>query len=62
METTLGICLLGWVYFYAPSAGDNMRANIGHIPAFYVILVPLEYIPTIPPHSTYIIVICFVLF
>ena len=31
-------------------------------PAFYVVFVPLEYIPTIPPHSTYIIVICFLLF
>ena len=26
--------------------------------AFYVILVPLEYIPSIPPHSTYAIVFC----
>ena len=30
--------------------------SIGHSPAFYVVLVPLEYIPTILPHSTYVIV------
>ena len=30
----------------------------GHSRAFYVVFVPLEYIPSIPPHSTYIIVIC----
>ena len=29
---------------------------------FYVLLVPLEYKTTIPSHSTYVIVICFVLF
>ena len=34
---------------------------IGNISAFYVILVPLEYVPTIPSHSAYIIDICFVL-
>ena len=31
--------------------------SIGHSPAFYVLFVPLEYIPSIPPHSTYVIVI-----
>ena len=31
--------------------------SIGHCRAFYVVLDPLEYIPTIPPHSTYVIVI-----
>ena len=29
---------------------------------FYVILVPLEYVPSIPPHSSYVIDIFFVLF
>ena len=27
-------------------------------PAFYVVFVPLEYILTIPPHSTYALDIC----
>ena len=30
----------------------------GHFPAFYVVLVLLEYIPSIPPHSSYVIGIC----
>ena len=30
--------------------------SIGHFAAFYVVLVPLEYIPTLPPHFTYVIV------
>ena len=30
--------------------------SIGHSRAFNVALVPLEYIPSVPPHSTYIIV------
>ena len=36
--------------------------SIGHFPALYVVLVPLEYVPTMPHHSSYIIDICFVLF
>ena len=36
--------------------------SIGHFPAFYVVFVPLVYIPTILPHSSYVIDICFVLF
>ena len=39
-----------------------LGGTIGHFPAFYVVLVPLEYILTIPPHSSYVIEICFVLF
>ena len=35
--------------------------GIGHSCAFYVVFVWLEYIPSIPPHSTYVIIICFVL-
>ena len=38
----------------------NVRSgvvSIGHSPAFYVVFVPLEYIPSIPSHSTYVIVI-----
>ena len=31
--------------------------SIDYFHAFYVIFVPLEYIPSIPPHSTYVIVI-----
>ena len=33
-----------------------------HFSCFYVIFVPLEYVPTIPPHSTFVIVSCFVIF
>ena len=36
--------------------------SIGHFPAFYVVLVPLEYVSNIPPHSSYVTDICFVLF
>ena len=36
--------------------------SIGHSRAFYVVFVPLEYVPTIPPHSTYVKVSCFILF
>ena len=35
---------------------ETVVVSIGHFAAFYVVLVPLEYIPTIPPHSTYVIV------
>ena len=35
---------------------------IGHFPAFYVVFVPLEYITNIPPHASYVIDICFVVF
>ena len=34
-------------------------ASSGHFHAFHVVFVPLEYIPTIPPHSTYIIVLSY---
>ena len=34
----------------------HLVVSIGRFPAFYVVLVPLEYIPSIPPHSTYVIV------
>ena len=27
--------------------------SIGHLTAFYVIFVPLEYVPSEPPHYTY---------
>ena len=30
--------------------------SIGRFRAFYVVFVPLEYVPTIPPHSTFAIV------
>ena len=30
--------------------------SIGHSCAFYVVLVPPEYIPSVPPHFTYVIV------
>ena len=30
--------------------------SIGRFAAFYIVLVLLEYIPTIPPHFTYVIV------
>ena len=31
------------------------RVSIGHSHAFYVVSVPLEYIPSIPSYSTYVI-------
>ena len=36
--------------------------SISHFPAFYVVLVPLGYIPSIPLHSSYVIDIRFILF
>ena len=30
--------------------------SIGRLTAFYVVLVPKEYIPSEPPHSAYVIV------
>ena len=36
-------------------AKNNKVVSIGHFPAFYAILVPLEYVPNIPLHSSYII-------
>ena len=36
--------------------------SIGAILTFKVVFTPLEYIPTIPPLSSYFINICFVLF
>ena len=36
-----------------PKWNENSSSDsIGHSHAFYVIFVPLEYVPTIPPHST----------
>ena len=35
--------------------------SIGHSCAFYVVLVPQEYILSLPPNSNYVMVICFVL-
>ena len=35
--------------------------SIGHYCAFYVVFVPQEYFPTVPPHSIYVIVSCFIL-
>ena len=31
--------------------------SIGRFAAFYFVLVPLEYVPTIPPHSTFVLFI-----
>ena len=36
---------------------ESPVVSIGHIPAFYVVFVPLEYIPTILHHSTYVLVL-----
>ena len=76
MESTLpmlyilsSVCVL-----LTPNAGQNMLFQcflckklkkvvyIGRFAAFYVVLVPLEYIPSIPTHSSYVIDICFVPF
>ena len=45
-----------------PKTGLYGVVSIGHFPTFYVVFVPLEYVPTIPPHSTCVIVSCFVLY
>ena len=34
--------------------GDGIVVSSGPFQAFHVVFVPLEYIPTMPPHSTYI--------
>ena len=34
----------------------------GHFHVFHVVFDPLEYVPTRPPHSTYVKVSCLVLF
>ena len=39
-----------------------LLVSIGRFPAFYVVLVPLQYVPTIPLLSTYVIDNCFILF
>ena len=31
--------------------------SIGRLTAFYVVLVPMEYIPSKPPHSAYVTVL-----
>ena len=35
---------------------------MGHFCAFCFVFVPLEYVPNVPPHSTYVIVSSFILF
>ena len=49
----LGNCVLKGAAKY-----DRVVSS-GHFHAFHVVFVPLEYIPTIPPHSTYIIVLSY---
>ena len=34
----------------------NTVVSIGRLTAFYVVLVPVELIPSEPPHGTYVIV------
>ena len=46
---------------YNQILGTHQVVSIGHSRAFYVIFVPQEYILSIPPHSTFVIVICFIL-
>ena len=52
---TAGLCL---GHHLALVGGDEVywlaicSSLHGHFAAFYVISVPLEFIPTIPPHST----------
>ena len=35
---------------------NGLVVSIGRLTAFYVVLVPMEYIPSKPPHSAYVIV------
>ena len=42
--------------FLCVSLFDSLVVSSGCFHAFHVIFVPLEYIPTIHPHSTYVIV------
>ena len=41
---------------------DSKVVSSGHFHAFHVVFVPQEYVPTIPLHSTYVMVNYFVLF
>ena len=45
------------VYYHMNAFCSATVVSIGRFPAFYVVLVPLEYIPSIPPHSSYVIVL-----
>ena len=36
---------------------QSSTVSSGPFRAFHVVFIPLEYIPTIPPHSTYVIVL-----
>ena len=38
------------IYFYSKVVSS------GHFHAFHFVYLPLEYVPTIPPHSTYVMV------
>ena len=42
--------------------GEHTVVSIWSLSCFCLVIVPLEYIPTIPLHSIYVIVSCFVLF
>ena len=39
----------------------GLVVSSGPFHAFHVVFLPLEYIPTIPPHSTYVIVVSYFL-
>ena len=39
------------------TSGGNEVVSSGHSRAFYVVFVPLKYILSMPPHSTYVIVV-----
>ena len=50
------------LYFFGPALSyirapfASLVVYIGRLTAFYVIFVPMEYIPSEPPHSPYVIV------
>ena len=50
------------LYFFGPALSyirapfASLGVYIGRLTAFYVIFVPMEYIPSEPPHSPYVIV------
>ena len=47
---------VGFFSIYLHCWNRQEVVSIGRFPAFYVVLVLLEYISSVPPHSSYVIV------
>ena len=50
--------ILCWSLLFILNSKRVLVVSIGHSHDFYIVLVPLEYILSIPPHCTYAIVFC----